>query len=69
MLIPLGTEAFCQARANEMRNTGKNVLVYLGGKAIGKAIEYAASYGIKNVAIIGEDEVSGKKPIVLKAVN
>jgi len=69
MLIPLGTEAFCQARANEMRALGKNVLVYLGGKTIGKAIEYASSYGIKNVAIIGEDEVSGKKPIVMKAVN
>jgi len=68
MLVPLGTESWCQGYANTLRKQGQKVLVYLGGKAIGKAIEYGASYGIKRVAIIGEDEVNGKA-IVWKEVS
>jgi len=67
MLVPLGTESFCQKIANDMRAEGKNVLVYLGGKSIAKAFEYASSYGIKSVAVVGEDEKNGK-PIVFKEI-
>jgi histidyl-tRNA synthetase len=68
MLIPINTEAWCQKYANELRAKGQNVLVYLGGKKLGAAFEYAAAYGIKNVAVIGEDEVRGKQ-IVIKKIN
>ena len=67
MLIPLGTEAFCQTYADNLRKDGKNVLVYLGGKSMAKAFEYAASYGIRHCAVIGEDEAGGK-PIVIKEI-
>lgn len=67
MLIPLGTEGFCQTYANTLRSTGTRVLVYLGGKSIAKAFEYAASYGIPRCAIIGPDEASGKE-IVYKEI-
>jgi len=68
MLVPLGAEAFCHKYAETLRAKGQNVLVYLGGKSIAKAIEYASSYGIKKVAIVGENEVGGA-PITIKEVN
>ena len=61
MLVPLGTESWCQKYADTLRKDGKNVLVYLGGKSMAKAFEYAAANGIKQAAVIGEDEVKGKK--------
>ena len=67
MLVPLGTEAWCLKYADKMRERGENVLVYLGGKALSKAFEYAASYGIQKVGVIGEDEVNGKA-IVFKEI-
>ena len=68
MLIPLGTESWCQNYATKLRKKGQKILVYLGGKTIGKAIEYAASYAIKRVAVIGQDEVGGKE-ITIKEIN
>jgi len=67
MLIPLGTESWCQKYADTLRAKGKKVLVYLGGKSLAKAFEYAAANGIKSCAVIGEDEVRGKA-IVIKEV-
>jgi histidyl-tRNA synthetase len=61
MLVPLGTESFCQTKADEWRGAGKRVLVYLGGKSMAKAFEYAAANGIKSVAVVGGDEVAGKE--------
>jgi len=68
MLIPLGTESWCQIKADQWRKDGKNVLVYLGGKSMAKAFEYAASYGIKAAAVIGEDEIKGTKQIIIKEI-
>lgn len=68
MLIPLGTEAFCQKYADKLRAERKKVLVYLGGKTMAKAFEYAAANSIKQVAVIGADEVKGKQ-IVIKEIS
>ena len=67
MLVPLGTESFCQKYANDLRKQGKKVLVYLGGKKLASAFEYAAAYGIRQVAVIGDDEVKGKE-ITIKEI-
>jgi len=67
MLIPLGTESFCQTYADKLRQDGKRVLVYLGGGKVGRAFEYAAANNIRNCAVIGEDEVNGKA-IVIKEI-
>jgi len=61
MLIPLGTESHCQKIADAYRKDGKRVLVYLGGKTIAKAFEYAAANNIRHAAVVGEDEVKGKQ--------
>lgn len=58
MLTPMGTETFTQIFANSLRAVGLKVLVYLGGKSVGKAFEYANSEGIPFVAVIGENETS-----------
>jgi len=68
MLIPLGTESYCQKYADTLRSQGQRVLVYLGGKSMAKAFEYAAANNIKRVAVIGDDEKNGK-PIVIKEIN
>ena len=68
MLIPLGTESFCQKHADKLRAEGKKVLVYFGGKSLAKAFEYAAANNIRHAAVIGEDEVKGKQ-IVIKELS
>ena len=64
MLIPMYTESFAQQCADKLRAQGKKVLVYLGGKNLAKAFEYAAAVGIKHCAVVGPDEVAGKELII-----
>ena len=60
MLVPLGTEGYCQKMADCWRATGKRVLVYLGGGKVGKAFEYADANKIPFVCVIGENEIKAK---------
>jgi histidyl-tRNA synthetase len=57
MIVPLGTESFSQKFADSLRCKGHNILVYLGGKSIAKALEYADKNNIRYVSVIGEDEI------------
>ena len=57
MLIPMGTESFCQKLADKMRVAGRRVLVFLGSGRVGKALEYADAEGIPYVAVVGENEI------------
>lgn len=58
MLVPIGTETFTQTVANALRDVGLKVLVYLGGKSVGKAFEYANAECIPFVAAIGDNETA-----------
>jgi histidyl-tRNA synthetase len=68
MIVPLGVEAFAQKFADTLRAEGRRVLVYLGGKTLGKAFEYASACGIKSVAVVGADEANGK-PVTFKEIH
>jgi len=57
IIIPMGTEVAAQKLAEELRTTGTRVLVYLGGKAVGKALEYANAEGIPFACVLGENEL------------
>jgi len=57
MLVPMGTEIYAQAIAESLRAVGLRVLVYLGGKAVGKALEYANAESIPFACVLGENEV------------
>lgn len=57
-LIPMGTEVKAQTLAESLRATGLRVLVYLGGKAVGKAFEYTDKEGIPFAAVIGGNEIA-----------
>lgn len=56
MLIPMGTEVSTQQFACNLRAQGLRVLVYLGGKGVGKAFDYANAENIPWVAVVGENE-------------
>lgn len=56
MLIPMNTERAAQQIADSLRNEGLRVLVYLGGKGVGKAFEYANAEKIPYAAVVGENE-------------
>jgi len=58
MLVPMGTEVYTQSYADSLRAVGLKVLVYLGGKSVGKSFEYANGEGIPFVAVIGENEIN-----------
>jgi histidyl-tRNA synthetase len=58
MVIPMGTENHVANFASELRKAGARVLVYLGGKSVGKAFDYANSQNIPYVSVLGETEVT-----------
>src|SRR5699024_10318182 len=56
-IIPLGTQKESLLVANDLRKKGYKVEYELSNKKIGKALEKANKEGVRNVIIIGEDEV------------
>ena len=59
IFIPLLDEAYftdIQNIANSLRNEGKNVLVWLTSRKLGKAINYAKKKGCSSIVIYGEQE-------------
>jgi histidyl-tRNA synthetase len=56
VVIPLGTEIAAQQFAETLRDVGVRVLVYLGGKSVGKAFEHAHKEGIPFACVFGENE-------------
>lgn len=56
-IIPLGTQKESLLVANDLRKKGYKVEYELSNKKIGKALEKANKERVRNVIIIGEDEV------------
>lgn len=56
-IIPLGTQKESLLVANDLRKKGYKVEYELSNKKIGKALEKANKEGVRNVIIIGEDEI------------
>jgi len=61
VIIPMGTEIASQQFAQELRLDGIRTLVYLGGKSVGKAFEYANAEGIPFAIVLGENELKSAK--------
>jgi len=61
VIIPMGTETAAQQFAETLRLDGVRTLVYLGGKSVGKAFEYANAEKIPFACVIGENEVKSKQ--------
>lgn len=61
MLLPMGTETYAQIFADSLRAIGFKVLVYLGGKSVGKAFEYANAENIPFVCVLGENELKSEQ--------
>jgi len=59
LIISLDQDKKAIALASNLRKEGIKVSIMYG--KIGKALEYANSYGIANVIILGKDEVKSKK--------
>jgi histidyl-tRNA synthetase len=55
-VIPLGTESVAQTFAESLRRQGLRVLVYLGGKSVGKSFEYVNAENIPFAVVLGENE-------------
>jgi len=61
IVIPMGTEIAAQQFAETLRTDGVRALVYLGGKSVGKAFEYANAERISYACVLGENEVKSGK--------
>ena len=57
-MVPLNTNTETLKLANELRNKNIKVLIEMNKKKVGKCFEYAERENIKNVMIIGEDEIA-----------
>ena len=57
VIIPMNTQTEAQQFADTLRAQGLRVLVYLGGKSVGKAFEYANAENIPFATVLGETEV------------
>ncbi|WP_078379934.1 histidine--tRNA ligase [Sutcliffiella halmapala] len=60
-IIPLNTEKESLLVASQLRNQGYKVEVELGNKKLGKALDKANKENIRNVIIIGENEVKNNQ--------
>jgi histidyl-tRNA synthetase len=60
-IIPLGTQKEALLVANDLRKEGYKVEYEMSNKKIGKALEKANKEKIRNVIIIGEDEVKNNQ--------
>lgn len=57
-IVPLDTEIASLKLATKLRNNGFNVLIEMRKRKIGKCFEYAERENIKNIMIVGEDEIT-----------
>jgi histidyl-tRNA synthetase len=60
-IVPLGTQKESLLVANYLRNKGYNVEYEMSNKKLGKALDKANKEKIRNVIIIGEDEVKNNE--------
>ena len=63
-IIPMNTKKESLLLASYLRNKGYNVELELSNKKIGKALDKANKENIRNVIIIGEDEVNNNQFII-----
>ncbi|MFE8697608.1 histidine--tRNA ligase [Cytobacillus sp. FJAT-53684] len=63
-IIPMNTKKESLLLASYLRNKGYNVELELSDKKIGKALDKANKENIRNVIIIGEDEVNNNQFII-----
>jgi histidyl-tRNA synthetase len=66
IIIPMGTETSAQQFAETLRLDGVRTLVYLGGKSVGKAFEYANAEGIPFALVLGENELKSSTVTIKK---
>jgi histidyl-tRNA synthetase len=59
LIVSLNQDRKAIALAKQLRRKGKNVSIYFGKPS--KALEYANSYGIKKVILVGAKEVKVKR--------
>ncbi|WP_281366461.1 histidine--tRNA ligase [Paraliobacillus salinarum] len=67
-IIPLGTQKESLLVANDLRRKGYKVEYEMGNKKLGKALEKANKANIRNVIIIGEDEIKNNQ-VKIKDMN
>lgn len=60
-MVPLDTDVETLKLANTLRSMGKNVLIEMNKRKVGKCFEYAEREKIKYVMIIGENEISNNQ--------
>ncbi|MDX8342407.1 histidine--tRNA ligase [Rossellomorea sp. YZS02] len=60
-IIPLGTEKEALRVAADLRRSGKTVELEMSRRKLGKLLEKANREGVRNVIVIGEEEVRKKK--------
>ncbi|WP_319003573.1 histidine--tRNA ligase [Rossellomorea aquimaris] len=60
-IIPLGTEKEALRVAADLRRSGKTVELEMSKRKLGKLLEKANREGVRNVIVIGEEEVRKKK--------
>lgn len=62
LIVPMGEEAKCPALklASQMRQEGHSCTLYLKGKKIQKALQYADKIGAKHLLIMGEEELKSQ---------
>ncbi|MBW3112277.1 histidine--tRNA ligase [Bacillus sp. MCCB 382] len=60
-IIPLGTEKEALRIAADLRRSGKTVELEMSRRKLGKLLEKANREGVRNVIVIGEEEVRKKK--------
>ena len=63
-IIPINTVAQCLKVAKQLRAGGVKTDFSLGKKGVSKNLDYANSYGIPYVLIIGEDEITKGKVLL-----
>ncbi len=57
-MVPLDTDVETLKLANTLREVGKNVLIEMNKRKVGKCFEYAERENIKYVMVIGENEIT-----------
>jgi len=62
-IVPIGESSYkyCLETARTLRESGLKVDIDMLARKTGKCLEFADSYGIRWVIMIGEDEISAKK--------
>jgi len=60
-MVPLDTNSETLKLASIFREKGKNVLIEMNKRKVGKCFEYAEREGIRYVMIVGENEISSGK--------